>query len=99
MELPSVPTAKDGRPIDCETCFEVFPGSIRPRACVTLPEATAAPVSPEPRVEAGWSESQGVEHEIEEREAERLARKAAEELEEEEGAAPGPVVPEDDAEW
>jgi hypothetical protein len=58
----------------------------------------AAPASPEPRGEAAWSESRGVEHEIEEREAERLARQAAEELEEEEGV-PGAAVPEEEAEW
>jgi hypothetical protein len=54
----------------------------------------------EPSREAIWKaedESRGAEHEIEEREAERLARQAAEEAEEE--GAPGSGVAEDEAEW
>jgi hypothetical protein len=71
-----------------------------PKAAASRPKApTAALAGLEPRVEAGWSESRGAEHEIEEREAERLARQAAEELEEEEGVPGAGVVPEDEAEW
>ena len=56
--------------------------------------------APESRGVTGWKaddESRRAEHDVEERDAERLAREAAEEAEE--GDAPGAGAAEEEAEW